>query len=270
MQKLINKNLDLRNALPLISYLKEKGCNVTASFIFGFPEETEEDLCQTMHLIAQLLKLHTVSVQTHLCTFLPGTEMSRIYRSDLTPATDYSDITGTTALDFCADLVQAHPDLFLQFREYKTELRSELRDFRMFFKLWAAMQPVYQYFSEHYDEDRLVDMYFDFVRDNRQILDETQEQGVWSRVNKVIAQDRFARRFDDSEYAQVVRDYYRMSTMKSSRELQETGVAMDMYCFSPLETGRGTRLQDYRQGRVLAVYTRDRDGNIKISVQKGF
>ncbi len=270
MQKRINKNLKLGCVLPLLTYIHNKGIALVTSFIYGFPEETMEDLSQTMAMIREIAKLKRAKIQTHLCTFLPGTEMSRIYRSHLTPATDYSDITGTTALEDCADLVQAHPELFLQFREYKTELRSQLRDFRMFFKLWTAMQPVYQYFSEHYEADRLVDMYFDFVRDNREVLDATQELGVWERVNQVIAQDQFAQRFAGSEYAQVVRDYYRMTAMKSSRELQETGVAMDMYCFSPLESGRGTRLQDYRQGRVLAVYTLEEGGTIKISVQKGF
>ena len=209
-------------------------------------------------------------MQTHLCTFLPGTEMSRRYSAELTPATSYSDITGTTGLASCMDLVQAHPVLFPQFQEYKTELRTALRDFKLFFRIWYYLQPVYQYFSEHYDADRLIDMYYDFVNDNRQILDATAEESIWIRMEKVIAQDRFAQRFADSEYADVVRDYYRMTNIYASEELKQTGVAMNLYCFSPKEIGRGTRLQDYKRDRVMAIYTRTEDGNVKISVQKGF
>lgn len=270
MQKCINKNLKLDGVPEFLTYIHNKGVSITTSFIYGFPEETEEDLCQTMALIQEIIKLKNIKLQTHLCTFLPGTEMSRRYRSVLTPASSYSDITGTTGLAECMDLVEAHPVLFPQFQEYKTELRTALRDFQLFFRVWYVMQPVYQYFSERYDANRLVDMYYDFVNDNRELLDATAGESIWARVDKVIAQDRFAQRFANSEYGDMVQDYYRMANMYSSQELQETGVAVNLYCFSPLEYGRGTRLQDYKRSRVLAVYTLDENGAIIISVQKGF
>lgn len=266
MQKLINKNLKLGTTHDLLTYIHGRGISLTTSFIYGFPEETEEDISQTMAMLRDVAKLKRAKIQTHLCTFLPGTEMSRNYLSHLTPSVSHSDITSTTALAECADLVRDHPSLFLQFREYKTPLRTKLADFQLFFKVWIALQPVYQYFSEHYSADRLVDMYFDFVTCNRQVLDETRDLDLWERVQRVIAQDRFPERFACSEYADVVRDYYRMTAMKSSRELAETGVAMEMFCFSPLECGRGTRLQDYRRGSVLAIYTRQEDGSVKIAV----
>lgn len=270
MQKCINKNLKLDSVPEFLAYIHSKGVSITASFIYGFPEETEEDLSQTMALIQKIINLKDVMLQTHLCTFLPGTEMSRRYSAELTPASSYSDITGTTGLAECMDLVEAHPVLFPQFQEYKTELRTALRDFKLFFRIWYVLQPVYQYFSEHYDADRLIDMYYDFVNDNREILDATAEEPIGTRIEKVIAQDRFAQRFADSEYADMIQDYYRMFAMNSSRELEETGVAVNLYCFSPLEFGRGTRLQDYKRDRVLAVYTLDKNGTFKISVQKGF
>lgn len=270
MQKCINKNLKLDNVLEFLAYINNKGIALTTSFIYGFPEETVEDLSQTMALIREILKLNGVNVQTHLCTFLPGTELSQRYRSALTPATSFSDITGTVGLAECMDLVESHPVLFPQFQEYKTELRTALRDFQVFFRVWYLMQPVYQYFSEHYDSNRLVEMYYDFVNDNRELLDATETQPMWDRIHQVIANDRFAQRFADTEYAQVIRDYYHMTNMNASKELRETGVSMNLYSFSPLECQRGTRLQDYKQGRVLAIYTLAKDGTIQIAVQKGF
>ncbi len=270
MQKLINKNLKLGTALDLLTYIHDKGISLTTSFIYGFPEETEEDISQTMQMLRRIAKLKQAKIQTHLCTFLPGTEMSRNYLSHLTPSVSHSDITSTTALAECADLVLAHPSLFMQFREYKTPLRTKLADFQLFFKVWIALQPVYQYFSEHYSDDRLLDMYFDFVASNRQVLDETRDLELWERVPQVIAQDRFPERFEGSEFSDMVREFYRMTAIKSSEELRLTGVAMEMFSFSPLQAQRGSRLQDYERGNWLAIYNRDDDGTVRISVQRGF
>lgn len=269
MQKLIDKNLKLDSALDLLTYIHNKGIALTTSFIYGFPEETEEDISQTMAMLRDIAKLKRAKIQTHLCTFLPGTEMSETYLSHLTPSLSYSDVTGTTALAECAELVRDHPSLFMQFREYKTPLRTKLADFQLFFKVWIKLQPVYQYFSEHYDADRLVDMYYDFVQYNRQVLDETRDLDMKARVKRVVAEDRFPEHFAGSEYADVVQDFYRMTAMKSSNELKQTGVAMGMFGFSPLEIQRGSRLQDYKRGKVLAIYTRQEDGSVKISVQRG-
>jgi hypothetical protein len=262
MQKNINKNLDLSNALPLISYLKEKGCNVTASFIFGFPEETEEDLCQTMHLIAQLLKLHTVSVQTHLCTFLAGTELSRRHLSEMTKAEQYSDFTGEFLLEECSDLIDRYPSLFLHLLEYKTPLRTRLRHFPLFFQLWNQLQPAYQYMSEKYPADRLIDMYDDFVAANRDALEAVQSVPKDQRSYALALQDQFPLQFRGDEYYDILRDYcrFRLASANPKNDGKET---CEVYCFSPLDIKKKSSLQEYT--RCIAMVRR-KDGKTAISI----
>lgn len=250
MQKVINKNLDLSNALPLCSYLLEKGCDVIASFIFGFPEETEEDLCQTMRLIADLLKLKRVKIQTHLCTFLAGTELSRRHLHEMTKTEQYSDITGDLLLDQCGDLVDAHPQLFQHLLEYKTPLRTRLRYFPLFFQMWRQMQPVYQYLSEKYPADRLIDMYDDFVAVNGEKLDHAQ-RFPFEQWCYVLAQvDEFPKRFRDDPYYDIIEDFYRFRINQTDTDKD----SLDFYCFCPSDIKEKSCLQEYE--RCLAMVQR--------------
>lgn len=109
MQKLIHKNLNLDLLLPRLRYLQSKGIHTTVSFIFGFPEETREDLSQTLSLIGEIAKLDAVVIQTHLCTFLPGTELSVRYGSQMVPAQYLSNITGSAGVFECENMIYSHP-----------------------------------------------------------------------------------------------------------------------------------------------------------------
>lgn len=259
MQKCINKNLDLSNALPLISYLIDKGCKIVASFIFGFPEETEEDLCQTMRLIAELLPLKNISIQTHLCTFLAGTELSRRHLAEMTRAEQYSDITGNCLMEQCSDLIEAHPQLFQHLLEYKTPLRTRLRYFPLFFQMWQQMLPVYQYLSEKYPAHRLLDMYDDFVSANADILDSILQLPQDRQCYALAKDDRFPRRFQNDAYYSIIKDIYRYRIWETDAPAE----SCEVFCFSPTDLKKKIPLQEYR--RCLAMVRR-KDGKATVSI----
>lgn len=267
MQKLINKNLKLDNAIEMIEYIKSRGISVTASFMYGFPEETEEDLSETMSLIRELLKLKKVDVQTHLCTFLSGTELAERYLSKMTRTKQYSDVTGNYAIAECESLIDAHPDLFLHMLEYKTELRTRLQYFKMFFVTWQLMQPVYQYISEKYPEERLIDMYYDFVDSNKDILEQLKDMRGITWFDTLLREDRFAKRFVDDENFDLIADYYRLKIAKSSEEVKKGESVTDIYCFSPSEIKRTQYLQDYERGLYI-VTLKSEDGKMNYIVKK--
>ncbi|EPB8177077.1 B12-binding domain-containing radical SAM protein (plasmid) [Clostridium perfringens] len=54
MQKIINKNLDLRNCLEKISKLNEKNIVVEVNFIIGYPEEYITDLIESYYLMTSI------------------------------------------------------------------------------------------------------------------------------------------------------------------------------------------------------------------------
>lgn len=72
MQVRINKNLCIDEILPKINKMIELGIEVTASFIYGYPEETTSDFKETITLLEQLL-LRNVIVQLHRFSPLPET-----------------------------------------------------------------------------------------------------------------------------------------------------------------------------------------------------
>lgn len=267
MQKIINKNLKLDGVIDMLSYIHSKNLGLTTSFIYGLPEETEEDVSHTIAMIAEIAKIKKVRIQTHLCTFLPGTELSQKYQSYLTPATNYSDITGTVALAECEDLISAHPSLFWHFQEYKTDLRTKLEYFTVFVRVWVALQPVYQYFSEKYPRDRLIDMYFDFVQANQRVLDSTKDQELFERVTRIIEDDRFAKRFENDEYYDIVADFYRMTAIQTSEKWKEKGSVTDIFCFSPRDIHRCSRLQEYTRNLSAVTFIRAENGDIEMRIR---
>lgn len=239
MQKLINKNLKLDRVLDIMGYMVEKGLDVSASFIYGFPEETEEDLSQTLALIAKIMQLGSVKVQVHLCAFLMGTELSERYRDEMTPVQAYSDVTGELGVKECADLIEAHPNLFQHMLEYKTEFRTKLRFFRDFINVWhSELRPFYQYVSETYPQDRLVDMYYDFVEANIDALEHLSEIPRGQSVDYLVAHDKMPDRFAGDEYYDIIQDIYRFCRIKNSEAVRNGENVTDMFCIDPRQIGK--------------------------------
>ena len=234
MQKLINKNLDLDRVLPMLSYISTKNIEIVTSFIFGFPDETEEDISQTLRLIIEIAKMPKVTIQTHLCTFLPGTALSEKYKSNLTPTTHISDITGNVGLSDCKDLIEAHPKLFWHFSEYKTELRERLKHFPLFVRLLRLIPHVYRYFAESYDNTHLIQLYFDFAQDNADILNDSGKTDE-EKLRELVKNDRYAKRFADTPYADIIADIYRLETARQAVWHDEIKTVTELCCFSPFE-----------------------------------
>lgn len=267
MQKLVNKNLKLDRVTELLQYLHEKGVSIITSFIYGFPEETEADVTDTLALIAQIAKIGNVRIDTHMCTFLPGTELSVRYQEELTAAEFFSDITGEDGVAESWELIMAHPTLFRHFREYKTPLRTKLQYLQVFVRVWTAIQPVYQYFSESYPREKLLDMYFDFVRENEAILSQTAHRTLGERVRRILENDGLAKRFAADERYDIICDYYRMTRLKRSEQLKQKGSLTDVFCFSPKEQQRHSRLQDYSRSLSVVTWKMEDNGTIRTMIR---
>lgn len=267
MQKSINKKLNLDNALELLSYIDSKGCKVTTSFIFGFPEESEEDISQTIALLAECIKLKHLKPALHLCTFLPGTEMTLKYLSSLTPADNYSNISGSYALEECKDMIDAHPSIFSQFWEYKTQLRDKLRYFVHFIQTWTLLQPVYQYISEKYPSNRLVEMYYDFVRQNADILFHTKDLPWQEQIQALITADHLPELFKDDPRYDIMIDFYKMHNIRSLINLGQINQATDIYCFSPADIQSKACLQEYVRRRCIVTHSRGIDQTTKMVIR---
>lgn len=74
IQHVIHKNLDIEKAKHNIMRLRQSGIEVTASFIYGFPEEKIEHLKETLELISYFYVHGIFDIQLHMFIPLPNTE----------------------------------------------------------------------------------------------------------------------------------------------------------------------------------------------------
>ncbi len=176
MQKLTHKNLNLDKASEIIEYLLKKDVKTTASFIYGFPEETEEDVEQTLQFIYSLYKKNILSVQLHLCAIFPGTEYYDTYKEQLHFTENSSDQVGDFGLKENEEFIKEHNELFPFYYEYRSELRDKFVNLsRYILFVLEIYRNLNIYDPQKFAETRLVDLYLDFVKINDSLLGEMGE-----------------------------------------------------------------------------------------------
>lgn len=125
MQKSMNKNLKMDDVIRVVAAFRKNNIKVRASFIYALPEETREDLEQTLRMVYRLHTMGVKSIQMHLCVIFPGTEYYRRYADQIVLSTTQSDIVGDFGLAESQDFVQQHQRLFSYCYEYQSELRTQ-------------------------------------------------------------------------------------------------------------------------------------------------
>ncbi|OEJ21824.1 hypothetical protein AR457_41105 [Streptomyces agglomeratus] len=136
LQKSIKKRLDLADAARRIECTDRHGITTAVSLITGFPEETMEDLRDTVHFLLDSLRLDNAAPQLHLLAPLAETPIHARYRDQLTLDDIYSDMSYQGWRQDRADrrMIEAHPDVFPNFYNVPTPwleraYLQELRDF---------------------------------------------------------------------------------------------------------------------------------------------
>jgi radical SAM superfamily enzyme YgiQ (UPF0313 family) len=151
MQKLVNKNLDLDEARAMIRCADEHKIRTAVSVITAFPDETMEDVEQSIDFIVDSLRYDYAEPQLHLLAPLAETPIHSQYRSELFLDDIYSDMSYQGWRQDPADreMIAAHPEIFPNFygvptpaldRTYLKELREfVLNGIRRFRWLFVAL-----------------------------------------------------------------------------------------------------------------------------------
>lgn len=267
MQKLVNKNLKLDGIVDMLSYIRSKNIRITASFIYGFPEETEEDISYTMDLAMKLIQMKHITVQMHRCAFLPGTALFEQYRQDLIPTTLRCDMTGDLGVEECSDFIEAHPELFMYFNEYNTPLRSRLQYFPLFLKVADMMRPVYMYYRERYSTEGQIQMYFDFLEANRQILEDDSLTDEEKR-SAVIAKDGLRERMGKSPYDAKINEAYRQQSVRCDiLSGRQTVPFTDFYSVSPRDLESCEGLEDCPENWCMVTWSKNDKGEVVMQIR---
>ncbi len=131
MQKKINKRLNLEEADKIVKYCLNKGLKVTTSFIYGFPEETDETISATMELAIRFQN-YGCNVLTNICHITNGTELYARYKDILHFSEDTSFNKCIIGLNQLRSLITKNLHMFANFCDYPNPLRQELSYFDAF------------------------------------------------------------------------------------------------------------------------------------------
>lgn len=176
MQKLTRKNLNLEKAFEIIKFLLEKKVRVTASFIYGFPGETEEDVEMTLQYAYRLFKLNLTTFQLHLCAIFPGTEYYNEYKDQLVFSEKISNIVGDFGVCENRDFIQENQELFPFYYEYRSELRDKFYGLEnVAVMIMELHDRLCSLDGERFSDMRLVDLYLDFKKANKEAFDSAED-----------------------------------------------------------------------------------------------
>ena len=120
IQKKIKKNLDLSKIEKTISLLERYGINTTCSFMYGFPDEQEDDLGYTFSLISKLIRLNVGNIQMHRLVLLRGTELYKEHGAELACLNLDSNFNAGGSGLYFEQLITEYPDLFPHFYKVKS------------------------------------------------------------------------------------------------------------------------------------------------------
>lgn len=126
MQAVINKHLNLKRCDEIVKYCISKGLQVTTSFIYGFPEEYEEDLDATIKMAVRFQN-YGCTVLTNLCHIMNGTELYVKYKESLIISKDTAYNSCIPAFNDLYLIVSDNKDMFSNFCDFPSPLRDEMK-----------------------------------------------------------------------------------------------------------------------------------------------
>lgn len=138
MQALIDKHLDPCRAREIISAAESLGIHTTVSLITGFPEETRDDLRQTLSMFIHSARCPQSTPQLNLLAPLAETPLYWRHRHELVLDELCSDMShqGRNQQDADLELIRRYPEIFPNFYLINTthlDRKSliELREFAL-------------------------------------------------------------------------------------------------------------------------------------------
>lgn len=145
MQRIINKNLNLHQALDRLNEIKNTGMGTTISFIYGFADETEEDIRDTLKFIAKLYKIGFGEVQLHKLAPYPGTkEFDKVF-SKLILLDGYSDVCELKFFEDFRLMIEKYPSIFSSFYDFSTDVRKKYYGIDVLIRLLTTLFASYKW-----------------------------------------------------------------------------------------------------------------------------
>lgn len=170
MQKTINKKLDLDLVKNRVEFLLKNKINVALFFVYGFPEETENDLNQTINYYCDLAEMGVKQFSMSFCRFNPSTHITQKYFNDLVfdPSIKIlsRDIFG---YDEEIEMIKNNKALFPFFFHYNTPVRNNYQYLVYFASLYKNYYSSLKFIRRLY-KNNMLEFYRNFYENNMHIF----------------------------------------------------------------------------------------------------
>jgi radical SAM superfamily enzyme YgiQ (UPF0313 family) len=149
LQTVISKDLDLSEAWQRIEAASRHGIATAVALITGFPDETREDLRDTIHFFIEALRFDFAEPQLSLLAPLAGTPIYEEHKHHLVYDDIFSDMSyqGWRQDPDDVELIKRWPDVFPNFYAVPTkwverQYFKDVRDFVAYVATWFRWLPV--------------------------------------------------------------------------------------------------------------------------------
>lgn len=170
MQKLTRKNLNLEMVREKVKMLIDNRIALNLFFMYGFPEETEEDLNQTLNLLFDFLDMGVKKASMSYCRFNPATDITERYFDELVFDQDIKILSrGIFGYSEESEMIKGNKEMFSPFYHLETKVRNEYQYLFYLVLLYQKFPTSLKRIRPYYKGDNLK-FYKDFYHNNLDIF----------------------------------------------------------------------------------------------------
>lgn len=252
MQKKIHKNLNLQRAKRMISFLVSKGLFVSLYFMFGFPEETEEELNETLEFMFSLLDSGVQKAGMFLCRFNPATEITQQYMDRLVLDPRIKILSrGVFGYEQELEVIGKNKELFPYFYHLNTPVRDNYQYLLYLVHLYQRFPNSAKYIRRLYGGDNLR-FYRDFAQSNRHIFQKGSQYTMDCLNHRPVEMMGSMLDVHELNYAPQLKELLRfVNDVQRIQHSREDLVIEETYGFSFLDFKLRRPIEEYTSARSV-------------------
>lgn len=266
MQKLINKNLDLKKARSLVEFLLKEQIWVGLYFMYGFPQETEEDLNQTLEMAFSMIDAGVQSVSLFYCKFCPNTGLTEEYGDQLVfDEKARMNLRGIYGYEEEKELLQSSRELFPFYFHLHTPVRDSYQYLAYLERLYFMAPRQIRQLRRLYQGDNLR-FYREFYEANREWfegdLDQLEEKLSSDPLELVL---NLVRRLEHPKRVQLEGLLTLAYRSKQIARSGENVQLRDTYSFNYVDLSMKRPIEEYGPGKT-EILLQKLDGKFELKV----
>ena len=267
MQKSIHKNLNLDKAKEMLSFILRNDIRVDLFFMYGFPDETEEDLNKTVEMIFDCLDMGISSLSTAFCKFNPATAITEKHFDDLILDPNISIVYRGLSMGYNEEfqVIKHNKALFPFFYHLDTPVRKEFQFLEYFIYIYRQCHAASKHLRSLYRGDNLK-FYRDFYNSNKAIF-----QKDISQIQDFIREDPLAMMHNmvehiKSPYTNRLKALLKFdSNMQKISKSKEDISIKETYDFSYIDFKLKLPIEKYSEGKTeILLYKKNDKTDMKV------